>query len=268
MFSLVNFLKNEKLFPTICFCFSKKKCEEYAKNLGNLNTQEPALREKIEKFFNESMKNSSFNGNNRNDQIEENEFKNDNEFQDEDEYGDEYEDEYEDEFKDEFKDENDTKNVKYCKNNMDLPQIEMVKTFCLNGIGIHHSDLLPILKEIVEFLFRKGMLKMLFATETFAMGVNMPAKSVVFVSLKKFTQERIRGCRISKDHQNKGNDLPWPSIPQQSFRFLNTSEYTQMSGRAGRRGKDPKGTVIISGYSLPPKETLRRMIFGSSLPLV
>jgi antiviral helicase SKI2 len=80
------------------------------------------------------------------------------------------------------------------------------------GIGVHHGGLLPILKEMVEILFGRGLVKILFATETFAMGVNMPAKSVVFNSIRK----------------HDGNQ----------FRVLEPGEYTQMAGRAGRRGLD------------------------------
>jgi antiviral helicase SKI2 len=53
------------------------------------------------------------------------------------------------------------------------------------GIGIHHSGILPILKEVVEMLFQKGWVKLLFATETFAMGINMPARTVVFDNIRK-----------------------------------------------------------------------------------
>jgi len=87
------------------------------------------------------------------------------------------------------------------------------------GIGVHHSGILPILKEVVEMLFQKGLVKILFATETFAMGVNMPARTVVYDSLKK--------------HDGTG------------LRFLQPGEYTQMAGRAGRRGLDKTGMVII-----------------------
>jgi antiviral helicase SKI2 len=72
-------------------------------------------------------------------------------------------------------------------------------------------------------LFSKGLVKILFATETFAMGVNMPARTVVFSSLSK--------------HDG------------QSFRDLLPGEYTQMSGRAGRRGLDSVGTVIIATFN-------------------
>ena len=48
------------------------------------------------------------------------------------------------------------------------------------GIGVHHSGVLPLLKEVVEMLFQRGHVKLLYATETFAMGVNMPARTVVF----------------------------------------------------------------------------------------
>jgi antiviral helicase SKI2 len=88
------------------------------------------------------------------------------------------------------------------------------------GIAVHHGGLLPIVKEIVEILFTKGLVKVLFATETFAMGVNAPAKAVVFSSLRK--------------HDGR------------SFRDLLPGEYTQMSGRAGRRGLDETGMVIIA----------------------
>ena len=100
-----------------------------------------------------------------------------------------------------------------------LPQILQVIQLLNSGIGIHHSGVLPILKEIVEILFSKGLIKVLVATETFAMGLNMPTKTVVFCELRKFD----------------GNEN----------RYLQPGEYTQMSGRAGRRGKDTKGTVIM-----------------------
>ncbi len=90
---------------------------------------------------------------------------------------------------------------------------------CLsNGIGFHHAGLLPVLKEIVETLFSKGLIKVLFATETFAVGINMPAKTVCFDSLEKY------------DGIN--------------FRYLNSKEYFQLAGRAGRRGIDEEGFAI------------------------
>jgi antiviral helicase SKI2 len=78
--------------------------------------------------------------------------------------------------------------------------------------GVHHGGLLPILKEMVEILFSRGIVKVLFATETFAMGVNMPARTVVFNGFRK--------------HDGR------------EFRDLLPGEYTQMAGRAGRRGLD------------------------------
>ena len=101
-----------------------------------------------------------------------------------------------------------------------LPQFHMLKSLLLKGIAFHHSGLLPLLKEIVEILFLKGLIKVLFATETFAVGLNMPTKTVVFTGLSKF------------DDENNG------------MRLLRTDEYIQMAGRAGRRGKDTEGLVI------------------------
>ena len=60
------------------------------------------------------------------------------------------------------------------------------------GLGVHHSGILPILKETIELLFARGLVKILFATETFAMGVNMPARSVVFDSIRKFDSSGMR----------------------------------------------------------------------------
>ena len=100
-----------------------------------------------------------------------------------------------------------------------LPQIDHILPLLKRGIGIHHGGLLPILKEVIEILFQEGLLKVLFATETFSIGLNMPAKTVVFTSVRKFD----------------GRD----------FRNLSGGEYIQMSGRAGRRGLDDRGIVIM-----------------------
>ncbi|KAG7799043.1 hypothetical protein KL929_001120 [Ogataea haglerorum] len=101
----------------------------------------------------------------------------------------------------------------------ELPQIKHILPLLRRGIGIHHSGLLPILKEIIEILFQEGFLKVLFATETFSIGLNMPAKTVVFTSVRKWD----------------GN----------GFRWVSGGEYIQMSGRAGRRGLDDRGIVIM-----------------------
>lgn len=86
------------------------------------------------------------------------------------------------------------------------------------GIAIHHAGIMPILREIVELLFEKNYIKLLFATETFAVGINMPTKSVIFTGLSKFDGGGMRE--------------------------LQAHEYTQMAGRAGRRGIDTIGHVI------------------------
>ena len=94
------------------------------------------------------------------------------------------------------------------------------------GIAYHHAGMLPTLKEVVERLFTSGLIQLLFTTETFAVGINMPACSVVFDSLEKFD-----GI---------------------GFRYLKAREYHQMSGRAGRRGIDTIGYVyaqIIPAYA-------------------
>lgn len=67
-----------------------------------------------------------------------------------------------------------------------LPQIGQMLPLLQRGVGIHHSGLLPLLKEVIEILFQEGLIKCLFATETFSIGLNMPAKTVLFTSLRKF----------------------------------------------------------------------------------
>lgn len=87
----------------------------------------------------------------------------------------------------------------------------------LRGVAAHHAGMLPLHKELVERLFTAGLVKLLFTTETFALGINMPAKAVVFDSLTKFD----------------GVD----------FDYLRARDYLQMAGRAGRLGMDREGLV-------------------------
>ncbi|MFQ5474257.1 MAG: DEAD/DEAH box helicase [Candidatus Nanoarchaeia archaeon] len=90
---------------------------------------------------------------------------------------------------------------------------------CLTkGVAFHHAGLLPDIKHIVEHLFGKGLVKVLFATETFAVGINYPAKTVCFDSLRKYTGH--------------------------GFRYFTSKEYFQISGRAGRRGIDKEGLSV------------------------
>lgn len=122
-----------------------------------------------------------------------------------------------------------------------LPQILRMKNNARIGVAVHHGALLPFVKECVEILFSLNLIKLLIATETFAMGVNMPAKSVAFLSLSK--------------------------IDGETFRYLTTGEYTQMSGRAGRRGMDKVGTVLIADDKNPPINIVQRVIEGTPLKL-
>lgn len=119
-----------------------------------------------------------------------------------------------------------------------LPQIIRLRDMLSRGIAVHHGGLLPIVKEMVEMLFAQTLVKVLFATETFAMGLNLPTRTVVF-----------SGYRKHDGH---------------SFRNLLPGEYTQMAGRAGRRGLDPVGSVIIvppGGIDeAPPVTDLKKMI--------
>src|SRR5205823_7908249 len=87
------------------------------------------------------------------------------------------------------------------------------------GVAAHHAGMVPPFKEAVEACFAAGLVKVVFATETLALGINMPARSVVVEKLSKFTGER---------HE-----------------FLTPGEYTQLTGRAGRRGIDEVGYAVV-----------------------
>lgn len=120
----------------------------------------------------------------------------------------------------------------------ELPQVTSMMNFLSRGIGIHHGGLLPVLKEVNEILFQENLVKILFATETFSMGINMPAKTVVFTNVRK-----------------------WDGI---EFRRLAPGEYIQMSGRAGRRGKDTRGVTIIMMDEKMDPESCKEMFMGSA----
>ena len=101
---------------------------------------------------------------------------------------------------------------------LELPEYLFMVSLLEKGVAIHHAGIMPILREMVELLYSKGYIKVLFATETFAVGINMPTKTVIFTDINKY--------------DGKGQ------------RPLYSHEYTQMAGRAGRRGIDTVGHVI------------------------
>ena len=81
------------------------------------------------------------------------------------------------------------------KSDRSLPQIQQLQPIIRRGVGVHHGGLLPIMKEIIEVLFQEGLIKVLFATETFSIGLNMPAKTVVFTKVSKFDGKERRWVR-------------------------------------------------------------------------
>ena len=108
--------------------------------------------------------------------------------------------------------------LKNYREYIDLQEYRDMISLLKKGIAIHHAGIMPVLREMVELLFEKKYIKLLFATETFAVGINMPTKTVIFTALNKYSGNGMR------------NLLP--------------HEYTQMAGRAGRRGIDTVGHVI------------------------
>jgi ATP-dependent RNA helicase HelY len=109
------------------------------------------------------------------------------------------------------------------------------------GIAAHHAGMIPPFKETTEELFALGLVKVVFATETLALGINMPARSVVIESLMKFTGEK---------HE-----------------LMTPGEYTQLSGRAGRRGIDELGHCVVLLQRFTPFDTITRLASTRTYPL-
>jgi superfamily II RNA helicase len=119
--------------------------------------------------------------------------------------------------------------------------LDELRALALSGVSFHHAGLLPLHKELVERLFTSSLLRLLFTTETFALGINMPARTVVFSSLRKFDGV--------------------------GFDRLMTREYQQMAGRAGRQGIDEEGLVFSIVDDRDRLDDLRRTIFGQVEPI-
>ena len=186
---LVQHLKKHSLLPACVFVFSKKRCEQNADALSNLDFCTASEKSAIHMIFERSI-------------------------------------------------------ARLKPEDRILPQIRRLRELLGRGIAVHHGGLLPIVKEVVEILFARTLVKVLFATETFAMGLNLPTRTVVFSGFRK--------------HDGR------------VFRDLLPGEYTQMAGRAGRRGIDPVGSVIIVNSNTdeaPPAATLKQMILGDPTKL-
>lgn len=186
---LIQHLRKHELLPACIFVFSKKRCEENADALSNLDFCTASEKSAIHMTIERSI-------------------------------------------------------ARLKPEDRVLPQIRRLRELLSRGVAVHHGGLLPIVKEIVEILFAKTFVKVLFATETFAMGLNLPTRTVVFSGIRK--------------HDGR------------SFRELLPGEYTQMAGRAGRRGLDPVGSVIIvtqGSDEAPPAATLKQMILGDPTKL-
>lgn len=113
--------------------------------------------------------------------------------------------------------------------------------YLIQGVASHHAGLLPAWKNLVEKLFQQGLIKVVFATETLAAGINMPARSTVISSTSKRTDS--------------------------GHRMLTANEFLQMSGRAGRRGMDEVGYVTIIGTPFQSPEEVAELVLSDANPL-
>jgi len=122
----------------------------------------------------------------------------------------------------------------YLENN---PQLDLIRS----GIASHHAGLLPGWKALVEKLFQKGLIKVVFATETLAAGINMPARTTIISSISKRTDT--------------------------GHRMLSANEFLQMSGRAGRRGMDEIGYVVVIGTPFQTPDEVATLVKSDANPL-
>jgi len=117
-----------------------------------------------------------------------------------------------------------------------------IRSLVEQGIAFHHAGMLPTLKEVVEQLFTSRLIKLIFTTETFALGINMPARSVILDELEKFYGT--------------------------GFRHLKTRDFYQMAGRAGRRGMDERGFVYVRIHpNDTPYPEVERILYGRNEPI-
>ncbi|GAC1427518.1 MAG: hypothetical protein PVS3B3_16040 [Ktedonobacteraceae bacterium] len=127
------------------------------------------------------------------------------------------------------------------KEDRNLQQVISLTSLLSRGLAFHHAGLLPGLKVLVETLFARGSLRAVFATDTLALGVNLPARTVVVGSLSKFDGQEMR--------------------------LLTPNEYRQLTGRAGRRGMDMHGSAVIPYSPWEPFELSFQRITGELLPV-
>lgn len=113
--------------------------------------------------------------------------------------------------------------------------------YLYKGVAVHHAGMLPSWKVTVEKLFQRGLIKVVFATETLAAGINMPARTTVISAISKRSDE--------------------------GHRFLRASEFLQMSGRAGRRGMDEIGHVVVLRHPFEHVEDVARLATAKADPL-
>ena len=127
------------------------------------------------------------------------------------------------------------------KEDRNLRQVHDLANLLPRGLAYHHAGLLPGLKVLVETLFQRGHLRAVFATDTLALGINMPARAVVVGSLSKFDGKEMR--------------------------LLIPNEYRQLTGRAGRRGMDRRGAAVIPYSPWEPFEESFQRITADLLPV-
>lgn len=183
--NLLETFKKNKTYPCLYFAFSRRRCEDLAREVAYFDFLTAPEKEQIGQMFHSLLE----------------------------------------------------------KFNISSSHISFLEPLVKKGIAYHHAGLLPTLKEVIEQLFASGLIKIIFTTETFALGINMPVKTVVFDSLRKF---------YGRYHD-----------------YLRVRDFYQMAGRAGRRGIDQEGFVVsrVNPFDVDLM-SLESIIYGHYEPIV
>ena len=185
--TLLEHLREKAAMPCIYFCFSRRRCEDLARETTGFDFLTHEEKEKIVALFDGLVGKLNLN---------------------------------------------------------ESPHVSWLYPLIKRGIAYHHAGLLPSLKEIIERLFTTGLIKLIFTTETFSLGINMPAKTVAFDDVVKFYGA------------SKGT------------RYLRTRDFFQMAGRAGRRGIDTQGFIYtrVNPHNVDAL-ALESIIYGHNEPI-
>lgn len=226
--SLIRYLKTNDMFQAIVFAFSKRDCERYADMISDMNLWDIDNDNRVENDELDKFVDNLFDDHNS--EID-NKLKRN--------YNNHKQKKYIDFLFHKYIGSQRNEDGEYKFKN--IAEVKKVKSLLEKGIAYHHGGMLQNLRELIEILMKKKLIKVLFATETLCIGVNVPAKTCVFTGIRKPCGKEKR-------------------------RNLTPAEYRQMAGRAGRRGLDDSGNIIFLPLREYPFESDFQAVVSGQIP--